>query len=45
MFSSEQIKNEVITLIYEHPYSEDNFERRFQAKMFPSDQNFEQLEE
>ena len=43
-FSSEHIKNKVITLTSEHPYYEDNFERKFQAKIYPSDQVFEKQE-
>ena len=30
---SEKIKNEGLTITSEHPYSEDNFERKFQAKL------------
>ena len=44
-FSSEQIKNEVLTITSEHPYHEDNSERRFQSKISTSNQNSEQLEE
>ena len=43
-FSSEHIKNEVLTLTYEQPSSEDSFERKFQAKISPSNQTFEQPE-
>ena len=44
-FSSELIQNEVLTVNSEHPYSEDNFERKFQDKISPSDQSFEKQEE
>ena len=44
-FSSEQIKNEVIALISKHPYYSDKFERKFQDKLSPSNQIFEQPEE
>ena len=37
--SSEYIKNELITITSEHPSYEDNFERKFQAKISPSDQS------
>ena len=45
MFSSEHIKNEVVNITSEHTYSEDHFEIKFQAKISPSNQNFEQPEE
>ena len=45
MFSSEPIQNELLTLTFEHPSSEDHFERKFQAKISPSDQNYEKQEE
>ena len=32
-FPSEHIKNEVLTLTSEHPSYDDNFERKFQAKL------------
>ena len=35
----------MITLTYEHPYSEDTFERKFQANHSPSNQKIEQPEE
>ena len=38
-FSSGPIQNEMITINYEHPYSEDKFERIFQDKISPSDQS------
>ena len=38
MFSSKYIKNEVINITYDHPYSEYNFERKFQAKLSSSNQ-------
>ena len=41
MFSSEHIQYELPTITSEHPYSEDQFERNFQAKISPSDQSFE----
>ena len=44
MLSSENTKKEVINLTSEHPSSEDNFERNFQANSSPSDQGFEQQE-
>ena len=45
MFSSEHIQNEVITINYEHPSSEDQFDIKFQDNTYPSNQNFEQPEE
>ena len=42
---SEIIKNEVLTITSEHPYSEDNFERKSQAKISQFNQFFEQPEE
>ena len=44
-FSSGPIKNEVLTVNSEHPSSADHFERKFQAKIYPSDQSFEKQEE
>ena len=41
MLSSEHIKNKVLTITSEHPYSEDQFERKFQVKISSSDQGFE----
>ena len=35
----------MLTLTSEHPYSEDNFERKFQAKLSPYNQIFEHPEE
>ena len=43
-FSSGTIQNEVLNLTSEHPYSADNFERKFQDKIYPSDKIFEQPE-
>ena len=43
--SSEPIKNEVLTITSEHPSSEDQFERKFQAKVSTYDQIFEKQEE
>ena len=45
MFSSEHIKNEVLTITSEHPFSEDNFERKLQVKLYLSNKMFEQPEE
>ena len=39
--SLEHIKNEVLILTYEHPSSKDNFERKSQAKISPSDKILE----
>ena len=44
MLSSEHIKNEVLTINSEHPYSEDKFDRKFQDNIFPYNQSFEQPE-
>ena len=44
MFSSEHIKNEVLTITYEHPSSEYYFEKKFQVKISPSDQSLEKQE-
>ena len=41
MFSSKHIQNKVLAITSEHPYSEDHFERKFQAKIYSSDQIFE----
>ena len=38
----EIIQNEVLIITSEHPYYEDNFERKFQAKLSPSNQFSEQ---
>ena len=43
--SSEQIKNEGLSLISEHPTSEDCFESKFQSKISPSNKIFKQPEE
>ena len=43
--SSAPIKNEVITITSEYPYSKDHFEGIFQAKIYPSDQGFKKQEE
>ena len=45
MFSSEHIKNKVLTITSELPCSEDHFEGKFQAKIYLSNQFFEQPEE
>ena len=45
MFLSEHIQNEVVTINSEHVSSEGHFERKFQAKIFPSDKSFEKKEE
>ena len=37
-FSSYHIKNDALNLASEHPYSEENFERKFQANLFPYNQ-------
>ena len=42
---SETIQNEVLTITYEHPYSEDKFERKFQENIPPYNQIFKQTEE
>ena len=41
MLSSENTENEVLTITYEPPSSEDNFERKFQEHFSPSDKSFE----
>ena len=38
-FSSEHIKNEVLNITSKHPSYEDKFERKFQAKIYPSDKS------
>ena len=45
MFSSEHIENDVLTIASEPPSSEDQFETKFQAKIYPYDQSFEKEEE
>ena len=45
ILSSEHIQNEVLAIFYEHIYPEDKFERKFQAKISPSDQSFEKQDE
>ena len=35
----------MLTVNSEHPYSEDNFERKFHDKISPSNQSFEKQEE
>ena len=35
----------MITINYEHPSSEDHFEREFQDKIYPLDQSYEKQEE
>ena len=44
MFPSDHIKNEVLTLTSEHTSSEDNYDKKFQVSISPSDQMFEKLE-
>ena len=44
-FSSGSIQNEELTIISEHPSSADQFERKPQANMSPSDKSFEKQEE
>ena len=44
-FSSDQNKNEVLTLTSGHPSSEDNSEGKFQAKLYPYNKCFGQPEE
>ena len=44
-FSSGPIQHEVLTITSEHKSSEDNFERKLQAKISPSDQSIKKLEE
>ena len=39
---SDYIQNEVLTITSEHPFSEYNFERRFQDNISPYNQSFEQ---
>ena len=39
---SENIQNEVLTITSEHPYSEDQFERKSQDNIYPYNQIFEQ---
>ena len=41
---SDNIQNEVLTITYEHPSYEYNFERKFQDKISPYNQSFEQTE-
>ena len=38
MLSLEKTENEVLTITYEPSSSEDNFQRKLQAKISPSDQ-------
>ena len=42
---SENFQNEVLTITYEHPSSEYNFERKFQDKISPYNHIFGQPEE
>ena len=35
----------MLTITSEHPSSENHFERKFQAKIYPSDQSFEKTQE
>ena len=42
MFSSEDIKTEVLTINNEHPSSEYHFESKLQANIYPSNKVFEQ---
>ena len=44
MFSLEHIKNEVLIINSEHPYSKDHFDSKFQKNIFPCSQSFEQPE-
>ena len=44
-FPSVPIQSEVLNLTSEHPSSEDNFERKFQDKISPSEQSFYKPEE
>ena len=44
-FSSEHIQNESLTITFEHPSSEDQFERKFQDNISPSDKRFGKQEE
>ena len=44
-FSSVPIQNEVLTITSEHPYSINHFEKKFQAKISPSEQSLEKEEE
>ena len=44
-FSSGPIQNEVLAITSEHPSSEDDFERKFQDKIPPSNKSFEQPED
>ena len=37
--SSGFTQNELLTVTSEQPYAEDPFERKFQANVYPSDQN------
>ena len=44
-FLSGPVQNEVLTIKPEHPSYVDHFERKFQAKISPYDQSFEEQEE
>ena len=45
MFSSEHIKNKVLTINSEPPSYEDNSDTKFQYNISPYDQSFEKQEE
>ena len=45
MLSLEYIQNEVLTITSEHPSSENQFDRKFQANIFSCDQYFENQDE
>ena len=45
MFSWENIQNEVLTITSEHTSSEYHFDRKFQSKIYSSDQTFENYKE
>ena len=40
-FSSEHIQNEGLSITSKHPSSKNHFKGKFQAKIYPSDKNFE----
>ena len=44
-FLSDHVKHYVLTLTYENPYSENNFERNSQDNISPYNQAFEHPEE
>ena len=45
MLLPEHIRNDVLTITSEHPSSEYQFESKFKANIFPSNQVFEKPEE